>query len=265
MPPRRRRDEAPRRRWPIIALFVLGVSGGRGAVGLFAQPAGRDADRALCQRPLEVHRCRRRARPCARAGRSRRHPRRADPRLDGLAAHVGGLGARAFRQGAADLGRPAGARPHRRLAARRVHDRGLCRLRRGAGRHAEPRPLRAGRPFDGRRGGLDLCRDAARSRQPAHPGRCRGLSAHHGDAPLPTRLARLPVVGDIGIYFKPERLVRRSLSRGLCRSGDGDARARQALRRAAALPGQPRGDAAARPHPGAARSRRRSSGSTCRR
>jgi pimeloyl-ACP methyl ester carboxylesterase len=33
-----------------------------------------------------------------------------------------------------------------------------------------------------------------------------------GEAPLAIRLARMPVVGDIGIYFKPERLVRRSLS-----------------------------------------------------
>ncbi|MBX9942636.1 MAG: alpha/beta hydrolase [Reyranella sp.] len=33
-----------------------------------------------------------------------------------------------------------------------------------------------------------------------------------GEAPLPTRLARTPVVGDIGIYFKPERIVRRSLT-----------------------------------------------------
>ena len=32
-----------------------------------------------------------------------------------------------------------------------------------------------------------------------------------GEAPLPTRLARLPVIGDLGIYFKPDRLVRRSL------------------------------------------------------
>jgi pimeloyl-ACP methyl ester carboxylesterase len=32
------------------------------------------------------------------------------------------------------------------------------------------------------------------------------------EAPLPTRLARMPVIGDIGIYFKPERLVRRSLT-----------------------------------------------------
>jgi pimeloyl-ACP methyl ester carboxylesterase len=32
------------------------------------------------------------------------------------------------------------------------------------------------------------------------------------EAPWPTRLARLPIVGDIGIYFKPERWVRRKLS-----------------------------------------------------
>jgi len=39
-----------------------------------------------------------------------------------------------------------------------------------------------------------------------------GYPRESGDAPLPTRLARLPVVGDIGVYFKPERLVRRSLA-----------------------------------------------------
>ena len=33
-----------------------------------------------------------------------------------------------------------------------------------------------------------------------------------GDVPLPTRLARLPLVGDVGIYFKPDRLVQRSLA-----------------------------------------------------
>jgi pimeloyl-ACP methyl ester carboxylesterase len=32
-----------------------------------------------------------------------------------------------------------------------------------------------------------------------------------GQPPLPIRLARMPVVGDIGIYFKPDRIVRRSL------------------------------------------------------
>jgi pimeloyl-ACP methyl ester carboxylesterase len=39
-----------------------------------------------------------------------------------------------------------------------------------------------------------------------------GYPREGGDVPLSTRLARLPVVGDIGIYFKPEQLVRRSLS-----------------------------------------------------
>jgi pimeloyl-ACP methyl ester carboxylesterase len=38
-----------------------------------------------------------------------------------------------------------------------------------------------------------------------------GFPRESGEAPLPTRLARQRVVGDIGIYFKPERLVRRSL------------------------------------------------------
>ena len=81
-----------------------------------------------------------------------------------------------------------------------------------------------------------------------------GYPREGGATPWPTRLARLPVVGDIGIYFKPERLVRRSLAESLCRSGDGDARARQALRRAAALSRQPRGHFAARADAGAARS-----------
>jgi pimeloyl-ACP methyl ester carboxylesterase len=39
-----------------------------------------------------------------------------------------------------------------------------------------------------------------------------GYPRESGDVPLPTRLARMPVVGDIGIYFKPERLARRSLT-----------------------------------------------------
>jgi pimeloyl-ACP methyl ester carboxylesterase len=39
-----------------------------------------------------------------------------------------------------------------------------------------------------------------------------GYPRESGDMPLPTRLARMPVVGDIGVYFKPERLVRRSLT-----------------------------------------------------
>jgi pimeloyl-ACP methyl ester carboxylesterase len=38
-----------------------------------------------------------------------------------------------------------------------------------------------------------------------------GYPREDGEAPWPTRLARTPVVGDIGIYFKPELMVRRSL------------------------------------------------------
>jgi pimeloyl-ACP methyl ester carboxylesterase len=38
-----------------------------------------------------------------------------------------------------------------------------------------------------------------------------GYPRESGDVPLPTRLARMPVVGDLGIYFKPDRLARRSL------------------------------------------------------
>jgi pimeloyl-ACP methyl ester carboxylesterase len=39
-----------------------------------------------------------------------------------------------------------------------------------------------------------------------------GYPRQSGDAPLPMRLARMPVVGDIGVYFKPDRLARRSLT-----------------------------------------------------
>lgn len=39
-----------------------------------------------------------------------------------------------------------------------------------------------------------------------------GYPRQAGDVPLPTRLARTPFVGDLGIYFKPEGLVRRSLT-----------------------------------------------------
>ena len=167
-------------------------------------------------------------------------------------------------EGAADLGRPAGPRPHRRLAARRVHDRGLCRFHRGAGRHAESRPLRAGRPFAGRRRGLDLRRDAARPGEPAHPGRCRGLSARRRRGAL-ADAARAPAGGRRHRHLLQARAPGAALARrGLCRSGDGDARARQALRRAAALPRQPRGHPAARPHPGAARSDAAQAACTCR-
>ena len=39
-----------------------------------------------------------------------------------------------------------------------------------------------------------------------------GIPRDGGAAPLPIRLARLPVIGDLGIWFKPEFLVKRSLA-----------------------------------------------------
>ena len=97
MPPRRRRADEPRSRaaagrcrWRCCS--SLGALAGV-ALWAYAPDLPRDdADRALCQRPLEVHRCRRRARPCARPGQARRHAAGADPRLAGLAAGVGRLG-----------------------------------------------------------------------------------------------------------------------------------------------------------------------------
>ena len=75
---------------------------------------------------------------------------------------------------------------------------------------AAARSLRARRPFDGRRGGLELRRDAARPGQPSHPGRPRAYPSAAGER-RSMRLSRAPLIGDIGIYFKPERCVGRSL------------------------------------------------------
>ena len=81
-----------------------------------------------------------------------------------------------------------------------------------------------------------------------------GYPREGGETPWPTRLARLPVVGDIGIYFKPERLVRRSLAEAYADPAMVTPERVRRYRRAAALPGQPRGHPAARAHAGAARS-----------
>ncbi len=92
MAPRRRPGDAPPPALAARPPVRAGRAGGRGLVGLCARPAARVADRALRQRPLEVHRCRRRARPCPRPGQPRRHSDGADPRLGRLAARMGGLG-----------------------------------------------------------------------------------------------------------------------------------------------------------------------------
>ena len=46
MPPRRRRDEAPRRRWPIVVLFVLGVLAG---VALWAYSPSLPAEQLIAR------------------------------------------------------------------------------------------------------------------------------------------------------------------------------------------------------------------------
>ena len=137
-------------------------------------------------------------------------PAGANPWRGRLAACVGGLGARAGIEGAADLGRPAGPRPHRSMAAR-MNTRSKayadfievlvdtlkldCFVLAGhslgggvAWTFAATRPDRVSQI---------ILIDAA---------------GENREAPWPTRLARLPLVGDIGIYFKPEQWVRRKLT-----------------------------------------------------
>ena len=76
----------------------------------------------------------------------------------------------------------------------------------------------------------------------------------------PTRLARLPLVGDIGIYFKPERLVRRSLAEVYADPAMVTPERVRRFSRAAALSRQPRGHPAARARRRSRSIRRRSSG-----
>ena len=157
--------------------------------------------------------------------------------------------------GAADLGRPAGPWPDRRLAARRIHGRGLCRFHRGAGRRAQSRPLRAGRPFAGRRRGLDLRRDPARPGEPADPGRLpRAIRATTARCPgrPGSRACRWSATS--ASTSSPSALVRRSLAEIYADPAMVTPERVRRYRRAAALSRQPRGHAAARAHPGAARS-----------
>ncbi len=123
MPRRRRRDEAPRRRWPIYLLLVLGVLAG---VALWAYSPNLPAEMLIARYAND------RSKFIDVVG-GRAHVREQGD-LDGipivlihgslgLAPYVGGLGPGARRQGPPDLGRSAGARPDRRLGARRIHDR----------------------------------------------------------------------------------------------------------------------------------------------
>ena len=85
-----------------------------------------------------------------------------------------------------------------------------------------------------------------------------------GEAPLRDAARAPPLVGDIGIYFKPERLVRRALPEIYADPAMVTPERVQPLRRAAALSRQPRRPPCSAPAPRSRSIRRRSSGSTCR-
>ena len=259
MPPRRRRDEAPRRRarrhWPIVALFVLGVLAG---VALWAYSPSLPAETLIARYANDRSKF-------IDVGGVRAHVReQGDP--DGIPVVLihGSMGSLHMWEGwARELSGKA------RLISVDLPGHGLT----GAWPRDEytieayadfvevlvdtlnlDRFVLVGHSM----GGAVAWTFAA-----TRPDRvsqlilvdAAGYPRTAGDAPLPTRLARMPVVGDIGIYFKPERLVRRSLAEVYADPAMVTPERIQPLRRAAALPRQPRGHAAARPHPGAARPR----------
>ncbi len=241
MPPRRRREPPPRR-WPTLLLAVAGVL--MGAV-LWAYAPDLPAE-ALTQRYATAQSS------FIDVGGVRTHLRDTgappgNPDAIPLVLIHGSLESLDVWDGwveqlsaarARDHRRPAGPWPHRPVGARRVHDRRLRRLHRGAGRHLAPRPLRAGRPFDGRRGGVELRLDAAGTGEPSHPGRFVGLPGHRQSAAVDS--PRTSAGDRRHRHLLQARQSRaRDPARCLRRSGDGDARAGEALRRAAALSRQP--------------------------
>lgn len=211
MPPRRRRDEAPRRRWPIYALFVLGALLG---VALWAYSPNLPADMLIARYANE------RSKFIDVVG-GRAHVREeGDP--DGLPVVLihGSMGSlHVWEEWVRELGSKA------RLISVDLPGHGLT----GAWARDEY-TIEAYADF------LEVLVDSlnldrfvlvghsmggavAWTFAATRPDRVSQLvlvdSAGYpragGEVPLSTRLARLPVVGDIGPYFKPERLVRRSL------------------------------------------------------
>ena len=243
-----------RRRWPLVLLFVLGVLAG---VALWAYAPNLPAETLIARyandrsKFIDVGGVRAHVRD---AGRARRHAGGADPRLDGLAAHVGRLGARAASTA--------------RLITVDLPGHGLT--------GAWPRDeytIEAYTDF------IEVLVDTLQLDRFVLVGHSMGGAvAWSFAATRPDRVSQLILVDAAG-YPRPRRRAAADPARRACRwsatsastsspsawcaarsseslrrSGDGDARARQAIRRAAALPRQPRGHPAARPHPGAARS-----------
>jgi pimeloyl-ACP methyl ester carboxylesterase len=211
MPPRRRRDEAPRRRWPVIVLFVLGVLAG---VALWAYSPSLPAETLIARYANDRSKF-------IDVGGVRAHVRE-QGYPDGIPVVLihGSMGSLHMWEGwARELGNKA------RLISVDLPGHGLT--------GAWPRDeytIEAYADFvevlvDTLNldrfvlGGHSIGGAVAWNFAATRPDRvsqlilvdAAGYPRTTGDAPLAIRLARMPVVGDLSIYFKPERMVRRSL------------------------------------------------------
>jgi pimeloyl-ACP methyl ester carboxylesterase len=211
MPRRRRRDPAPRRRWPFILLFAMGVLAG---VALWAYSPSLPAEMLIARYANDHSKF-------IDIGGVRAHVReQGNP--DGIPVVLihGSMGSLQVWEGwARELGQQA------RLISVDLPGHGLT----GAWPRDEYTVEAYADFIEVLVDTLNLDRfvlvghslggAVAWSFAATRPNRvsqlvlvdAAGYPRDGGEAPLPTRLARLPVVGDIGIYFKPERLVRRSL------------------------------------------------------
>ena len=211
MPPRRRKEEGPRRRWPIVLLFALGALAG---VALWAYSPDLPAETLIARYANDRSKF-------IDVGGVRAHVReQGNP--DGVPVVLihGSMGSLHVWEGwARELGKQA------RLISVDLPGHGLT--------GSWPRDEYT---IDAYADFIEVLVDAlnldrfvlvghsmggavAWSFAATRPDRVSQLILvdaagypRTGEAPLPTRLARLPVLGDIGIYFKPERLVRRSLT-----------------------------------------------------
>jgi len=219
MPPRRRRIETPRRRWPLVLLFAAGVLAG---VALWAYAPTLPAEMLIARYANE---------------------RSKFIDVGGVRAHIRDYG----RDSAIDQNEPE------QMPVVLIHgSNGSLHMWEGWARELgkQVRLISVDLPGHGLTGGwprdeytieaytdfIEVLADTLRldrfvlighsmggavawSFTATRPDRVSHLVLvdaagypRQGEAPLPTRLARMPVVGDIGIYFKPERVVKRSLT-----------------------------------------------------
>jgi pimeloyl-ACP methyl ester carboxylesterase len=211
MPPRRRRDEMPQRRWPLVVLFVLGALSG---VALWAYSPSLPAETLIARYANDLSKF-------VDVGGVRAHVReQGDPNGIPVVLIHGSMGSLHMWEGwARELGSKA------RLISVDLPGHGLT----GAWARDEytieayadfvevlvdtlnlDRFVLVGHSM----GGAVAWTFAA-----TRPNRvsqlilvdAAGYPRSAGEAPLPIRLARTPLIGDIGIYFRPESLAWRSL------------------------------------------------------